>query len=154
VNPFETETMAELCLRQGHHDEALDIYRRLRERTPPGAARTRIEERVRVLERSAPTAQTPAPPLAPLPVPGVRTRRAGDQLLVEWRLPTQTPAPTLEILLVTSGAAGVRTERRAIDLQDEAGHLELRVQGLHSARAAAGTRGARGFVPLARDTPP
>jgi hypothetical protein len=155
VNPFETETMAELCLRQGHHDEALDIYRRLRDRTPAGAARARLDERVRFLERSAPeTARPTAAGAAALPVPGVRTRRSGDQLVVEWRLPLKTPAPALEILLVTAGEAGVTTERRAIDLQKDTGQLELRVHGLHSARAAAGTRGATGFVPLARDAAP
>lgn len=153
MNPFETETMAELCLRQGHRDEALDIYRRLRDRTPAGAARKRLDERVRFIEGAAPPAAArPVPP--PLPLPGVRTRQSGDQLVVEWRLPRQTPAPALEILLVTAGEAGVTTERRAIELQNDAGQLELRVRGLHSARAAAGTRGSSGFVPLARDAPP
>jgi len=146
--------MAELCLRQGHRDEALAIYRRLRDRSPAGAARTRLDDRVRLIERSAPQALTPPPPAAPLPLPGVRTRRSGDQLVVEWRLPARTPAPALEILIVTAGDAGVATERRAIDLKADAGQLELRVHGLHSARAAAGTRSPTGFLPLARDAAP
>lgn len=141
MNPFRTETMAELCVRQGHLDEAVDIYRHLLEQASAGEVRARIEERLRLLAKAT----------APLSVPGVRVQRAGDQLAVEWRLPAQTPAPALEILLVTRSQGGVGTERRAIDLPEPSGRLELRVQGLHSARAAAGTRRATGFLPLARD---
>lgn len=140
MNPFETETMAELCVRQGHLEDALGIYRRLLERTPEAAARARLEERVRAL----------ASALAPLAVPGVRAQRAGDQLIVEWRLPSKTTAPALELLLVTRGDTGVAADRRAIDLPEPSGRLELRVPGLHSVRAAAGTRASGGFVPLAR----
>lgn len=164
MNPFETETMAELCLRQGHREEALDIYRRLLERTVDGASRARLEARVGTIERAVtPRAATPArhpsPPAEPgnavpttpsLPLPGVRARRDGDRLIVEWRLPPRTPAPALEVLLVTTAEAGVTTERRAIEVRDDVGRVELRVAGLHSARAAAGSRGSGAFIPLAR----
>ena len=46
MNPFETETMADLCLRQGHHIEALAIYRRLLLRSTDEAAREREGDRV------------------------------------------------------------------------------------------------------------
>jgi hypothetical protein len=144
VNPFETETMAELYVRQGHLEDALGIYRRLLERTPEAEARARIEGRT----------QTLASALAPLPVPGVRAQRTGDQLIIEWRLPSKTPAPALELLLVTRGDTGVAADRRAIDLQQPSGRIELRVPGLHSVRAAAGTRASGGFVPLARAPSP
>ena len=156
MNPFETETMADLCLRQGHRDEALGIFRRLLERMEEGPARARIVARVRQLEDQPPvTTSARAPSIseasaAPLPLPGVRARHSGDRLTVEWRLPSRTPAPTLEILLVTATEAGVATERRAIDLDAETGRIELQVPALHSARAAAGTRTPSGFVPLVR----
>jgi hypothetical protein len=156
VNPFETETMAEVCLRQGHRDEALGIFRRLLERMAEGPARARIVARVRQLEdqpaatASGGTATSSEVSAAPLPLPGVRARHNGDRLTIEWRLPSRTPAPALEILLVTATEAGVSTERRAIDLDAETGRIELRVPALHSARAAAGTRTPTGFVPLVR----
>ena len=84
----------------------------------------------------------------------MRAQRAGDQLIVEWRLPSKTAAPALELLLVTRGDTGVAADRRAIDLPEASGRLELRVPGLHSVRAAAGTRAGGGFVPLARAPSP
>ena len=44
MNPFETETMAELCVRQGHLEDALGIYQRLLQRAPDAGARVRLED--------------------------------------------------------------------------------------------------------------
>ena len=150
MNPFETETMADLHLRQGHHAEALAIYRRLRERTDDQAARERLARRMAAIESDLPRAAQAVADDPPLPVPGVRARRVNDELTVEWRLPPETPAPALEILLITAGDAGVTAETRMLDVDASAGHAVLAVPGLHSARVAAGRRDGRRFVPLAR----
>jgi hypothetical protein len=157
VNPFETETMADLCLRQGHHLEALAIYRRLLLRSIDEAARKRMARRIATIERDhAQGASRPATPTTttvtetPLPVPGVRARWSSDALTIEWRLPPRTPTPGLEVLLVTRGPSGVETETRTIDLDGDAGEISLTVKGLHLARVAAGFRVGGNFVPVAR----
>jgi hypothetical protein len=160
VNPFETETMADLCLRQGHREEALTIYRRLLARTADEATRERINRRLAAIAAQASSAQQPPvvegtsedDGLPPLPIPGVRTRRSGDGLTIEWRLPVETKTPALEVLLVTRGPTGVMTETRAIDLDDSRGLITLTVSGLHLARAAAGFLSGGIFVPIARDS--
>jgi hypothetical protein len=157
VNPFETETMADLCMRQGHHAEALAIYRRLLKRSIDEAERERIARRIAAAERDVavakPRAATweglPAPEV-PLPVPGVRVRWSGDDLSIEWRLPRRNTTPGLEVLLVTRGPSGVATETRAIDVDADAGRITMTVKGLHLARVAAGFRTGDHFVPVAR----
>jgi hypothetical protein len=162
MNPFETETMADLCLRQGHRDEALTIYRRLLARTADEATKERINRNIAAIARETTPSGTPpigAPAaeeekdggLPPLQTPGVRTRWAGDGLTIEWRLPLETETPALEVLLVTRGPTGVVTETRAIDLNANRGRITLTVTGLHLARAAAGFRSGGSFVPIARD---
>jgi hypothetical protein len=83
-------------------------------------------------------------------VPGVRALWSADELTIEWRLPAEIQAPTLEVLLVRAGPLGVSTETQKIDVERSAGLLTIAAKGLHSARVAAGSRGPRGFVPLAR----
>lgn len=51
--PIVTETMAELCMQQGHHAEALRIYRELVTRSPGDA---RLERKAAELESAAATA--------------------------------------------------------------------------------------------------
>ena len=152
MNPFETETMAELCLRQGHRQEALGIYRRLLARITDEAARARMNGRIVALEATAEVPRDDRRSAAdpPLSVPGVRTRTDGNELTLEWRLPPGTRAPVVELLLVKRGPSGVETETRSLAVDGNAGRLVLTVSGLHLARAAAGTQGAAGFVPLAR----
>jgi hypothetical protein len=145
MNPFETETMAELCLRQGHRDEALGIYRRLLARAEDGTGRARLQHRIETLERGD---ATPADP--PLALPGLRARCAGTAVTVEWRLPAGTPGPNLELLLLVRTPAGIATETRSLPLDRDTGQLVLEVKGLHSARAAAGFVSDGRFVPLAR----
>ena len=53
MNPdtiYETETMAELCARQGRVGEAIDIYRRLADSISDKALRARIERRLDTLQ--------------------------------------------------------------------------------------------------------
>lgn len=140
ANPFETETMAELQLRQGHSAEALAIYRRLLARPVDETARERISRRIAALTEKQ---QAPS-------TPGVQVRWSRSELTIEWQLPANTATPALEVLLVKTGAEGVSTERREIDVKGSAGQLRLPVANLHSVRVAAGSRGPRGFVPLAR----
>ena len=54
--PFVTETMAELYLQQGFHDEALSVYRQLLARDPNDSA---LADRVRALENGAASSVVP-----------------------------------------------------------------------------------------------
>ena len=156
MNPFETETMAELCLRQGHRDEALAIYTRLLSRTDDQTARARLENRI--LEVETAPAEQKGPPRTtddgpggpPLAAPGIRSRVTDDVAIVEWSLPAATAGPTLELLLVARTPAGVTTERRSVPVSASTGRMVLSVPGLHSLRAAAGCTTGDRFVPLAR----
>jgi hypothetical protein len=69
---------------------------------------------------------------------------------VEWRLPAETRAPALQLLLVRRTAGGVETEARTIRLEGPHGRTKVPAPGLHSARAAAGRLDGERFVPLAR----
>jgi len=160
-NPFETETMAELCVRQGHRDQGLAIYRRLLGRAADAAARERLGARVAHLESALLESdlvetepRLPAPrggEAAPLSQPGLRATIEGQDLTIDWRLPPAEPQPReLEVLLVKRTAIGVTTERRSLRLDGQSGRVDLRVEGLHSARAAAGYRREDRFVPILR----
>ena len=176
MNPFETETMAELCLRQGHRGEGLAIYRRLVASAADPPTRHRLGTRLASLEADPRVGTMPAPsPPAPKPrekisektkekarerpggpsplltEPGLRASAAGDELTIDWRLPASTSLPReLHLLLVVKTNAGVVTETRALPLGAEAGRVALRVPGLHSVRAAAGYRREDRFVPVLR----
>jgi hypothetical protein len=156
MNPFETETMAELCLRQGHRDEALAIYARLAARAGDAAARARLERRIVAIETSpaeqkdAGSSPDPAVFTRPLAAPGIRTVVTDDVATIEWSLPSGTAIPALQLLLVSRTPAGVTTEARSVPVDKEAGRLVVSVPGLHSVRAAAGFLNGSRFVPLAR----
>lgn len=153
MNPFETETMAELCFRQGHAEEAAGIYRRLLARATDERDRERLRARLGALGGPPADAGTPARPLpgeAGLSSPGLRTKVVAAQLTVDWRLPPGARTLTLQLLLVLRGPAGVATETRTLTLESEAGRLILDVPGLHSAKAAAGFHKDGRFVPVLR----
>jgi hypothetical protein len=150
---FETETMAELCARQGRLGEAIQIFRHLIEVAPASPARGRWATRLSELEtRWRPGGDAEVVPAAvPIPAaPGVAVQAADDVVTVAWSLPPGTPAPALEIFYVQKTPAGVETGKRQVALEEPAGRLALAVPGLHSALAAVGRRVEERFVPLAR----
>jgi len=175
---FETETMAELCVKQGLFRDALAIYRRLLLVAPDADARERRERRIAEIELRlgieqprAPRsiAAAPAPPavapaaavsagaaVAPLPIdlalPGIQARRdeGAHEVTLEWRLPDDTRAPALQILVLRREPGGIAAERRTVPLDQAAGQLKLPLDGVHSVRAAAGRLDGDRFVPLAR----
>lgn len=140
MNPFETETMAELCVRQGHREEALGIYRRLLARSADQPTRARLEARVRALQVGQPTAD-------------VSTVTEQGTLAIEWRLEPAVRDPALQILILRRTPAGIVPETRTVSLDASSGRLAISVEGLHSAVAAVGTRKGDRFVPLARSEP-
>lgn len=153
---FETETMAELCVKQGLVSEALAIYRRLVDAAGDAETRARRAARLAELERvAAGAARRRAEPAAPKPaaVPGEATLsldRQGDALTFTWTVPPETVAPALQVLLLVRGPEGVEAQTRTLPLEHTAGSATLRAAGLHSARAAVGRLDGDRFVPLAR----
>jgi hypothetical protein len=139
---FDTETMAELCARQGLTDQAIGIFRRLAEVADDPGIRLRYETRISELGRD--------PSLAPIEVPGLRvTEREGD-VEIEWRLPPEVASPTLQVLLLRRGPEGIETEPRTLPLEAAHGRASFAVRNLCGVRAAAGRGGEGGFVPLVR----
>jgi len=147
---FETETMAELCVRQGLLAEAIDIYRRLVPGAPDELARARRRRRLAELERQlGATVATAAATLDE--EPALTARRESDGLVVEWSLPATLRAPALQLLLVTRTRAGIATEARTLRLEAARGRTVVVAPTLHSFRAAAGhLDGNDRFIPLVR----
>jgi len=152
---FETETMAELCIKQGLASEGVDIYRRLVHGAPDEVTRARRQRRLAELERllgrqavapSGVPADAGGEPASPI----LRVHPRGAELEVEWSLPVQTRAPALQLLLVRRTAAGVETEARTVRLEAARGRTVLAAPDLHSVRAAAGRLEGERFVPLVR----
>jgi len=160
VNPFETETMVDLCIRQGHVRDARAILQTLLGRTIDEATRRRLATRLATLDQSGRDdrarggrsgrgdgARRRDPEL---PLPGVRATEADGGVMVEWRLPPETASPAVAVLLLTRGPSGIASESRVIPVSDPAGRMKVSVAGLHSARVAAGFSAGERFVPLAR----
>lgn len=155
---FETETMAELCVKQGLVTEALAIYRRLVAAADDAAARERLTARLGAVERMAGSAarSRSATPATPEPAgagePTLTLERRDETLTFRWALPAGTRAPALQVLLLTRGAEGVEAETRTLPLEAATGTLTLVVPALHSVRGAIGCLDGPRFVPLARLT--
>ena len=149
---YETETMAELCARQGRPGEAVAIYRRLCESHPGAEHEPRWLERLEVLLRQTGRAdQEIAPTQIPLPAaPGVAVAANDDGVTIAWALAPGTPEPTLELFLIQRTPAGVETGKRTVALGAPTGRIAFAVPALHSALAAVGRREGDRFVPLAR----
>jgi hypothetical protein len=150
---YETETMAELCARQGRIGEAISIYRSLCTSGEDAATRARAEARLATLEATwQPLRETEVPPadLALPSVPGVAVRVGEDQLTVAWALPPETSPLALDILVLQKTAAGIDAQKKLLPLTTATGRLGLAVPQVHSAVAAAGTVRAGRFVALAR----
>jgi hypothetical protein len=142
---FDTETMAELCVKQGLTDQAIDIYRRMATEVLDPTVRRRYQERIVSLERP--------PGVGPLSTPGLRVARSGDEVRIEWRLPPETAGPTLQVLLLRRTDNGIEPETLTLPLASTQGRTALRVAGLHSVRAAAGRLAGERFVPVVRLAP-
>ena len=150
---YETETMAELCARQGRLGEAISIYRALAQGAPDAITRARAQQRLETLESTwQPLRETEVPPAdVPLPVePGVSMLLGEDQITVAWALPADTSPLALDLLVVQKTAAGVDAQKKLWPLATPSGRLGLAVPAVHAAVAAAGTVRAGRFVPLAR----
>jgi hypothetical protein len=152
---FETETMAELCVKQGLVTEALAIYRRLVADAPDDESRARRAGRLAELERIArgvvqARRATPAPVADPPGQPTLTLARRDDALVFSWTLPPRTESPALQLLLLRRGAEGIESETRTVLLDGPRGETTITVPGLYSVRAAAGRMDGERFVPLAR----
>jgi hypothetical protein len=167
---FETETMAELYVKQGLVTKALAIYQRLVDLAEDEITRARHRQRIGELEQIAATppgtnidAQTPAAPATPaapgpattperepLPLPGVRAEWDRRHTTLFWRLPADTVAPALDLLLLMRTPAGIITERRTLPVATAEGRTALAVPDLYAVRVAAGRLEGQRFVPIVR----
>jgi hypothetical protein len=157
---FETETMAELCLKQGLVRDALLIYRRLLADAPDEPTRARRALRLAELERrdqggvhESVNVDVHVGAGAVRAATDIRARHDDRQVTLEWNLPAGTPAPALQILFLRREAAGIAAERRTVRLDGAQGTLTLPIAGVHSVRAAAGNLDGERFVPLVRLDP-
>jgi hypothetical protein len=150
---YETETMAELCARQGRLGEAISIYRSLSQNAADAATRTRAQARLDTLESTwQPLRETEVPP-ADIPVPpppGVALLVGEDQITVAWALPPETSPLALDILVLQRTNAGIDAQKKLLPLSSPEGRMGLSVPAVHLAVAAAGTVRAGRFVALAR----
>jgi predicted trehalose synthase len=153
---YETETMAELCARQGRIGEAISIYRALAEQGSDSATRTRAQSRLTTLESTwQPLREIEVPPadIALPPMPGVAVLVGDDQVTIAWSLPEDTSPLALDVLVLQKTSAGIDAQKKLLPLETASGRLGLAVPAVHSAIAAAGTVRAGRFVALARSTP-
>jgi len=141
---FDTETMAELYIKQGLPEQALQIYRRLRATAHDDEARTRLESRIDDLLDKRPE----TPPENETPALHVET--AGNEIRIDWRLPSALATPALQLLILRRTTRGIETDPRTIPLTTPRGHTMLKAADLHSVRAAAGRLDGETFVPMVR----
>ena len=142
---FDTETMAELCVRQGLIDQAIGIFRRLAEVADDARIRLRYETRISDLAQDA--------SLAPIEVPGLRVTEKDDTVEIEWRLAPETPTPTLQVLLMRRGPDGIETDPRSLPLAAPHGRTVFSMrQSLRRARGgrSPGRRCLRPAGPVSR----
>jgi hypothetical protein len=150
---YETETMAELCARQGRLGESISIYRALAENSADASTRTRAQARLATLESTwQPLRETEVPPAdIPLPAePGVAVLVGDDQVTVAWALPGNATPLALDVLVLQKTGAGIEAQKKLLPVEEPSGRIGLSVPRIHSAVAAAGTVRAGRFVPLAR----
>lgn len=139
---FETETMAELCVRQGLVGQAITIYQRMATTADDVHLRRRYQERIVELQQR--------PDFAPLETPGLRIHAGSGEVSVEWRLPPETAAPAVQVLLLRRTPRGIEAETRTIPVTSPHGRTTVASADLHSVRAAAGRIVGEAFVPIVR----
>ena len=146
---FETETMAELYIKQGLAAEGLEIYRRLAAQAPDEPTRARWRRRIAELEAElGPRSEAGG---AALGEPGLRVRRQGRDLVIEWQLPPgEARPPAVQLLLLRRTEAGVETESRTLRLSGPRGSTTVDAPALHALRAAAGWLDGERFIPVVR----
>ncbi|HEX7596620.1 MAG TPA: hypothetical protein VF518_00305 [Polyangia bacterium] len=152
---YETETMAELCARQGRLSEAIAIFRELANTAPDPNTRSRAKARLNALQATwQPLRVTDVPPadLALPAIPGVSVLVGEDQVTVAWALPPATRSPALDVLVLQRTPNGIDPQKKLIPLTETSGRLGLLLPGLHSALAAAGGVHEGRFVPLVQST--
>jgi hypothetical protein len=144
---FDTETMAELCVKQGLNGQAIAIYRRLVGATDDADKRRLYEARIGALAHAAlePSDVTPMGG-----TPNLRIDRRGDDVEIEWRLPADVSAPALQMLVLRRTPEGIATESRTLPLSSTQGRTALGVPALHSLRVAAGRLRDGHFIPIVR----
>ena len=152
---FETETMAELCARQGRVSEAIAIFRELADTAADPDTRARARARLTTLEASwqpLRVAEIPPADLALPSVPGVALLVGEDQITVAWALPPETSSPALDVLVLQRTPGGIDPQKKLLPLTETSGRIGLLLPGVHSARAAAGTVREGRFVAIVRST--
>jgi hypothetical protein len=142
---FDTETMAELCFKQGHVDQAVGIYQRLLAEADDPVARARYAARMAALGQMIAGLETPG-----LETPGLRVEKRDGQIEIEWRLPVEVERPVLQVLIVRRTAQGIEADRRTIALGAPRGKTSLPAADLYDVRAAAGHLRDEVFVPMVR----
>jgi len=143
---FDTETMAELCVKQGLNGEAVAIYRRLAAATQDTDKRRLYEARISAL---GPPASEPSD-ITPMETPELRVDRSGDDVHIEWRLPSDVSAPALQMLVLRRTPDGITAEPRTLPLTANEGRTTVGVPALHSLRVAAGRMRDGRFIPIVR----
>lgn len=149
---YETETMAELCARQGRIGEAITIFQELLSKVTESEPRARFEARLATLESAwQPLRESRLPPAdIPLPAtPGTAVLVSEDQLTIAWSLPKDVGPLALEVLALQRSPSGIEVQKKLLPLSVASGRIGLELPGLHSAIAAAGTLRDGCFVPLA-----
>jgi len=143
---FDTETMAELCVKQGLNGEAVAIYRRLAAATQDGDKRRLYEARISALVHPG---DEPSD-ITPMETPELRVEREGDEVRIEWRLPSDVTHAALQMLVLRHTPDGIAAEPRTVPLSATEGRTVLGVPGLHSVRVAAGLMRDGRFIPIVR----
>ena len=152
---YETETMAELCARQGRLSEAIAIFRELAETAADPDTRARASARLGTLQASwqpLRIAEVPPAGLAIPRIPGVSLLVGDDQVTVAWALPPETSSPALDVLVLQRTPGGIDPQKKLLPLPETSGRIGLLLPGVHSALAAAGTIREGRFVPIVRST--
>jgi len=152
---YQTETMAELCARQGRLSEAVAIFRELAETAPDPDTRARAHARLHTLAASwqpLRVAEVPPADLALPTIPGVALLVGEDQVTVAWALPPETSSPALDVLVLQRTSGGIDPQKKLLPLGETSGRIGLLLPGVHSALAAAGTLREGRFVPIVRST--